>query len=175
MTAEENYFTKLSTVKCVIEKKNKLSYVSWADAWTEVKKLHPDATYQFYENADGFPFWESVFGIDVKVGVTINGIEHISRLPVMDGANKAMKRDKYEYTTKFGKKTCDAADAFDINKALQRAFTKAIAMHGIGLYVYKGEDLPDVIDDSSEEVPPPIEIDEDGNIVVEQTEEEIEA
>ena len=86
-----------------------------------------------------------------------------------------MKRDKYEYTTKFGKKTCEAADAFDINKALQRAFTKAIAMHGIGLYVYRGEDLPDEIIEEDEEVSPPIEVDKNGNPIIKQTEEEIEA
>lgn len=124
----ENYFVQLSKIQCPIEKKNWLSYVSWADAWAEVKKIHPDANYTIYEDDAGFPFWSSKYGLDVKVGVTIGIIEHIVRLPVMDYKNKSM---------------LDNATTVDINKAIQRAFTKAIAMHGIGLYVYQGEDLPE--------------------------------
>ncbi len=143
---ETNYFKELNKIECATEKKNNLTYVSWSDAWTKVKEQHPEATYTIYENADGFPFWESKFGIDCKVGVTINWLEHIVRLPVMDWANKPQKDTAYKYTTRYGEKTCEAADAFDINKTIQRAFAKAIAMHGIGLYVYRGEDLPEDID-----------------------------
>jgi beta-xylosidase len=67
-----NYFKELNKIECATEKKNNLTYVSWSDAWTKVKEQHPQATYTIYENADGFPFWESKFGIDCKVGVTIN-------------------------------------------------------------------------------------------------------
>lgn len=141
-----NYFKELNKIECATEKKNNLTYVSWSDAWTKVKEQHPQATYTIYENADGFPFWESKFGIDCKVGVTINWLEHIVRLPVMDWANKPQKAESYTYKIKYGDKICEAADAFDINKTIQRAFAKAIAMHGIGLYVYRGEDLPEEID-----------------------------
>lgn len=140
---EKNYFQILSDVACVTEKKSNLTYISWADAWSEVKKLHPEATYTIYENTDGNAFFESKYGIDCKVGVTINGIEHISRLPVMDWANKTLYSEPYEYQTKYGTKTVDKANAFDINKTIQRAFTKAIAMHWLGLYVYRGEDFPE--------------------------------
>ena len=148
----ENYFKKLDKIACDTEKKNNLTYVSWADAWKIVKEEHPDSTYTIYENQEGFPFWESKFGIDVKVWVTINGIEHIVRLPVMDWANKSMKDTEYEYMTKYWKKKCDAASAFDINKTIQRAMTKAIAMHGIGLYVYRWEDFPNEEDGEQERV-----------------------
>lgn len=152
MAQETNYFLTLSKVKCVVEKRKSgstdLSYISWAEAWSEVKKNFPDSTYKIYETSDGFPFWSSIYGIDVKVGVTITGIEHIVRLPVMDGNNNAMKTESYTYKVRGWNGGADvekkvaAADAFDINKTIQRAFTKAIAMHGIGLYVYQGEDLP---------------------------------
>lgn len=142
MEENENYFKKLNKIAWEVEKKNNLSYISWATAWEMTKKEFPTATYEIYENEQGFPFWESSFGIDCKVWVTINDIEHIVRLPVMDWANKAMKAESYKYTTKYWEKTCEAATQFDINKATQRAFTKAMAMHWIWLYVYKGEDLP---------------------------------
>lgn len=143
MDTKENYFVELSKVKCVTDKKNKLTYVSWADAWLEVKTLYPNSNYKIYENSEGFPFWQSTFWIDVKVWVTINDIEHIVRLPVMDWANKAMKDVSYKYTTKYWEKNVEAATQFDINKAIQRAFAKAIAMHGIWLYVFRWEDLPE--------------------------------
>lgn len=154
---ETNYFQKLSEVKCITEKKNNLTYISWADAWAEVKKIHPEATYTIYENSDGNAFFESKYGIDCKVGVTINWIEHISRLPVMDGANKTLYFESYEYETKYGKKKAEAANAFDINKTIQRAFTKAIAMHWLWLYVYRGEDFPDEDTNKWPVTPPKVE------------------
>lgn len=142
MDKETNYFKDLNKVKCEIEKKNGLSYVSWADAWEKVKEIYPESEYVIYENEQWFPFWQSSFWIDCKVWVIINNIEHIIRLPVMDWANKAMKDISYTYKTKYGEKTCEAATQFDINKTIMRAFAKAIAMHWIGLYVYRGEDIP---------------------------------
>ena len=121
----------------------KLSYLSWAYAWAEIKKIDESANYIIHENAEGNPFFVSVFGIDVKVSVTVNNITHTMRLPVMDGANKAMKVESYKYTTKSGEKTVKAADAFDINKTIMRCLVKAIAMHGLGLYIYAGEDIPE--------------------------------
>lgn len=126
----------------------RLSYLSWAYAWAEVKKLDEKANYQIHENADGNPFFVSQFGIDVKVSVTINNVTHTMRLPVMDGANKAMKTESYKYTVKSGEKTVKAADAFDINKTIMRCLVKAIAMHGLGLYIYAGEDIPNIENDS---------------------------
>ena len=150
MPQEKNYFETLAEVQCSTEKRksggSELTYVSWADAWADLKKRYPFAEYTIYENAEGFPFWASKYGIDVKVGVKIEGLEHIVRLPVMDGNNNAMKEEAYEYETNYGKKSVAAADTFDINKAIQRCFAKACAMHGLGLYVYRGEDLPDGVE-----------------------------
>lgn len=125
----ENYFAKLLTVKADAEKKGNLSYISWANAWSELKKVFPTATYKVYENKDDMPYFVDDTGGFVKVGVTVNEVEHISYLPIMNYQNKALK--KAEMNT------------FDINKAIQRALVKAIAYHGLGLYIYKGEDLPE--------------------------------
>lgn len=145
-----------------VESKNGLSYLSWAWAWNEVKKIDPNANYEIHENAEGNPFFSSSLGIDCKVSVTILGNTHTMRLPVMDGTNKAMKEtsytyqvNKYEYVN--GKKqlvgkedkTVEAATAFDVNKTIMRCLVKAIAMHGLGLYIYAGEDLPESSEDSS--------------------------
>lgn len=123
------YFKELLKIKCNVEKKAGLNYISWADAWVELKKIHPDAIYKVYENSTGMPYFYDNTGAFVKVGVTICGIEHISYLPVMDFKNKSIAPN--------------AITTFEINKAIQRAFTKAIAMHGMGTYVYQGEDLPE--------------------------------
>lgn len=147
----ENYFLQLNKIKCKTEKKNWLTYISWSDAWLEVKKLHPEANYTIYENIDWHPFWESKFWIDCKVWVTINWIEHIIRLPVMDGANKAMKFESYTYKTKYWEKSVEGATSFDINKTIMRAFAKAIAMHWLGLYVFRWEDLP-ITDNEKEKI-----------------------
>jgi ribosomal protein L34E len=111
------------------EKKNGLTYLSWASAWGEVKKLYPDATYIIYENKDGLLYHTDGKTCWVKTGVTINGIEHIEYLPVMDYKNKSIPIDQ--------------VTSFDANKAIQRSLTKAIARHGLGLYIYAGEDLPE--------------------------------
>lgn len=138
----ENYFLELNKIECKTEKKKDLTYVSWSDAWAEVKKKFPESNYTIYENQEGFPFWDSKYWIDVKVGVTINDIEHIVRLPVMDSSNKSMKDQGYTYKTRYGNKEVAPATTFDINKTIQRAFAKAIAMHWIWLYVFRWEDLP---------------------------------
>lgn len=129
-----NIFNTLNSINVneKIEKKNGLKYLSWAWAWGEVKKAFPTATYTIYERetqhgpvnyfTDGMTCW-------VKTGVTINGLEHIEELPVMDHKNKSIKLDN--------------VTSFDINKAIQRSLTKACARHGLGLYIYAGEDLPE--------------------------------
>ena len=121
-----------------IEKKNGLSYLSWAWAWASVKKCYPNATYTIYERdmiiddrgnicpvnyfTDGKTCW-------VKTGVTINGIEHIEELYVMDFKNNSVP--------------LEVIDSKMVNKTIQRSLTKALARHGLGLYIYAGEDLPE--------------------------------
>ena len=107
----------------------KLSYLSWAWAWAEVKKAYPEAFYTIYENKDGLFYHTDGKTAWVKTGVTIEGIEHIEYLPVMDNRNNSI--------------TLDKLTSFDVNKAIQRSLTKACARHGLGLYIYAGEDLPE--------------------------------
>ena len=129
--ATENYFSKLNSINCndKTEKKNGLTYLAWAYAWGEVKKLFPDSTYTIYENENGWFYHTDGHTCWVKTGVTINGIEHIEYLPVMDFKNKSIPVDQ--------------VTSFDVNKAIQRSLTKAVARHGLGLYIYAGEDLPE--------------------------------
>lgn len=128
---EKNYFAELNAINVSdkIEKKNGLSYLSWAWAWGELKKLHPDATYTVYENKDGWLYHTDGRTCWVKTGVTVNGIENIEYLPVMDFRNNSIPADK--------------VTSYDVNKAVQRSLTKAVARHGLGLYIYAGEDLPE--------------------------------
>lgn len=129
--SETNYFTQLNDINVndKTEKKNGLTYLSWAWAWGEIKKLHPDATYTVYENKDGLNYHHDGATAWVKTGVTVNGIEHIEYLPVMDYKNKSIPLANIT--------------SFDVNKAIQRSLTKACARHGLGLYIYAGEDLPE--------------------------------
>lgn len=132
MTADEKtYFSELNKIDVSdkIEKKNGLSYLSWAYAWGELKKRYPDSTYTIYENAQGFNYHTDGRTAWVKTGVTVCGIEHIEYLPVMDYRNNSI--------------TIDKLTSFDVNKAIQRSLTKAVARHGLGLYIYAGEDLPE--------------------------------
>lgn len=132
---ENNTFKTLSQINVngMVEKKNGLTYLSWSYAWGEVKKLYPNATYKVYERedpqfgpinyfTDGRTAW-------VKVGVTIEGLEHVEMLPVMNFKNQSIPLDK--------------VTSCDVNKAIQRGITKAISRHGLGLYVYAGKDLPE--------------------------------
>lgn len=127
----DNYFNDLYSVNVNgrTEKKNNLTYLSWAWAWAEVKKKHPDAIYTVYENADGWNYFTDGRTCWVKTGVTICEIEHIEYLPVMDYRNKSIPFENLTST--------------DVNKAIQRSLTKACARHGLGLYIYAGEDLPE--------------------------------
>ena len=119
------------------ENKNGLTYLSWAWAWAEVKKVDPKANYTIYENANGYFYHTDGKTAWVKTGVTIDGIEHIEYLPVMDFRNKSI--------------TVDNITSFDVNKAIQRSLTKACARHGLGLYIYAGEDLPEAESPASDE------------------------
>ena len=127
----ENYFADLYEidVSSKVEEKNGLSYLSWAWAWGELKKRHPDSSYQIYEDANGRPYHNDGRTAWVKVGVTVNGIEHIEYLPIMDYRNQSIPLESVKST--------------DVNKSIQRGLTKAIARHGLGRYIYAGEDLPE--------------------------------
>ena len=125
------------------EKKGQLTYLSWAWAWDVFKQKCPEATYEIGKNADGLPYFESHAGAMVYTKVTANGETHEMWLPVMDGANKAMKREPYTYSTSKGEKTVEAFNMFDVNKTLMRCLVKNLAMFGLGIYIYAGEDLPE--------------------------------
>lgn len=135
------------------EKKNGLTYLSWAWAWAEFKKVCPDATYEVIK-FNGLPYaYDENTGYMVYTTVTACGVTHEMWLPVMDGANKAMKNQPYKYTSYGKEKTCAAATMFDINKTIMRCLTKNLAMFGLGLYIYAGEDLPET---EAEEQPAPV-------------------
>ena len=123
----------------------KLTYLSWAWAWAEVKKAYPNAQYEIKKFENNLPYvYDEKTGYIVFTTVTIGDITHEMWLPVMDGCNKAMKSVPYEYSTKYGKKTVESATMFDINKTIMRCLTKNLRMFGLGLYIYAGEDLPEV-------------------------------
>jgi len=130
MENKVNYFIELAKLECEVEKRNWLSYISWANAWDEVKRVYPDATYEKIKNTnDNSYLFRSWTGGGVEVDVTINGITHRADLAVTGLTNQEIKYEMIKST--------------DIHNTLQRAFAKAIAMHGIGLYVYRGEDFPE--------------------------------
>lgn len=120
-----------------------LSYLSWVWAWGQVKQHFPDASYEVRHWGDKPYLNDDQLGIMVETSVTINGETITMWLPVMNGNNKAMKATAYSYKTKYGDKAVEAATMFDINKAIMRCLAKNIAMFGLGLYIYAGEDLPE--------------------------------
>ena len=128
---ENTVFKVLNAINCNehTEKKGNLTYLSWAWAWQIVKTHYPDASYQIYENSEGWNYFTDGRTCWVRTGVTINGLEHIEYLPVMDSRNQSILLENIKST--------------DVNKAIQRSLTKACARHGLGLYIYAGEDLPD--------------------------------
>jgi hypothetical protein len=135
-------FEKLSAINVNehVEKKKDLSYLSWAWAWSEVKRACPDAKYKMGETE-----YDETLGFMCHTTVTIEDETLEMWLPVMDGANKSMKKTSYTYSTKFGEKTVEAATTFDINKTMMRCLVKNLAMFGLGLYIFAGEDLPEDI------------------------------
>lgn len=140
LTNFEKLFEK--NVSKYVEKKNGLSYLSWTYAWATFKQAHPEATYSI-RHWDGCPYWfDENLGYMVETTVCVGDECHTMWLPVMDGANKAMKDKPYTYKTRNGDKTVEAATMFDINTAIMRCLVKNIAMFGLGLYIYAGEDLP---------------------------------
>tara|TARA_R110000737_G_scaffold332582_1_gene349581 strand:- start:16 stop:678 length:663 start_codon:yes stop_codon:yes gene_type:complete len=111
------------------EDKGKMTYLSWAYAWGEVKKLYPDMTSTVYENVEGLNYHHDGKTAWVKTGITIQGQEHIEYLPIMDNRNASIPLERI--------------NSSDVNKSIQRSMTKAIARHGLGFYIYAGEDLPE--------------------------------
>ena len=151
---KENTFEKLNSINLKDKTKEKigLKYLSWSDAWNELKKVYPDAERIIYRREvevkstktiqDGnttevvetsyvneVPYFTDGKTCTVRVGVKINGVEYIEELPVMDNKNKSIRLELVSST--------------DVNRALQRCFVKACALHGLGLYIYSGEDLPE--------------------------------
>ena len=155
------HFNKLNAINVNdhTEEKDGLTYLSWAWAWAEVKKAYPDATYTI-KRFDGKPYlFDAELGYMVFTEMTIENHTHEMWLPVMNGAKKSMKNVAYTYDVKkfvwdkaerkkvwngeYEQKTVEAATMFDINTAIMRCLTKNIAMFGLGLYIYAGEDLPE--------------------------------
>lgn len=119
------------------EGRNALDYISWAWAWQRLHELYPTATSTIYKNAQGWNYHTDGRTCWVEVGVTVEGLEFIEHLPVMDNRNHSIPANQ--------------VTSFDVNKAIKRCLTKAIAAHGLGLYVYAGEDLPDAADNELRE------------------------
>lgn len=128
METATNYFGELAKVDCSahVEKKGKFTYLSWPFAMSELAKLHPKAEIEVRE-WDGFPAVRGPKGWMVQVSVTIDGVRRTQWHPVLDSNNKAIPEP----------------DVFQLNTSIQRAMVKAIALHGLGLYIYAGEDLPE--------------------------------
>lgn len=130
----ENYFQRLQSVDCAnhIEKKGGLSYLSWPFAVAELKARFPDATWRVrhYPEPGGerptIPYCITPAGAFVCVEVTVGGVTHEQVHPVLDNKNKTIREP----------------DAFHINTSIMRCLVKCIALHGLGLYIYAGEDLP---------------------------------
>ena len=109
------------------EKKNGLTYLSWAWAWGMLKKHYPEAKFQKHTDDNGLPYFKDEHGFAfVAVSVEVEGLTHTEVFPVLDHRNKSIQNP----------------DSFAVNASLQRALAKAISYHGLGHYIYAGEDLP---------------------------------
>lgn len=124
--------------------KSTLTYLSWSSAWQVVKEKFPDVEYEILRNPEtNLPYWyDPLTGYMVFTKVSIKNQTHTMWLPVMDGTNHAMKAEPYQVQTKYKKFTVPAATMCDINKAIMRCLVKNLSMFGLGLYIYRGEDLP---------------------------------
>jgi hypothetical protein len=145
----ENVFKQLEAVNvdAFTEKKDTgrkvLTYLSWANAWAEVARRFPDASYTIKKFENNLPFvYDPKTGYMVFTEVTIGGVTHEMWLPVMDGHNMAMLDHPYEVQTKKSTITVQACTMFDINTTIMRCLTKNLGMFGLGLYIYRGEDFP---------------------------------
>lgn len=132
--SNKSVFEQLSALNLSskVEKRGQLSYLSWATAWAECKKLFPDMTRTVYESETGMNYFSDGATAWVKVGVTINGLEYIDYLPVMNHMNKSIP--------------LASLTSFDVNKTIQRSTVKALALHGLALNIYAKEDFPEATD-----------------------------
>lgn len=132
-------FDVLSSIDCSkhTEKKGKLTYLSWAWAWGIAKAYYPETSYKVYKDANGKLYHDDGRTAWVEVGVTIEGQEYINYLPVMDNLNRSIRLE--ELTTR------------NVNDSIMRCLTKALAMHGLGHYIYASEDLPTDTEDLKNE------------------------
>jgi hypothetical protein len=122
-----NFYTELAKIDVSkhVEKKGKFSYLSWAWAVDVLRTHDPEANWEVIR-FDGMPYMKTECGYFVEVAVTVKGITLSQIHPVLDNRNKPLEKP----------------NAFDINTSIQRCLVKAIALHGLGLYIYAGEDLP---------------------------------
>lgn len=147
---EENYFIELNKINVNdhTESKNGLTYLSWAWAVAEVSKKYPNMVYEVckFDNGHGVlvPYmYDENTGYMCMTKVTIDGVTKEMWLPVMDNNNNAMKNVPYTIQTKYKTTDVKPATMFDVNKTIMRCLTKNLAMFGLGLYIYAGEDLPE--------------------------------
>lgn len=135
---KKSVYETLSAIDCRKEsrKKNGLTYLPWAWAWARVMEHYPASTYRIYEDANGRFYHTDGRTAWVKTGVTIEGVELVEYLPVMDFRNVSIPLEKLT--------------SFDVNKSIQRSLTKACARHGLGLYIFAGEDLPEGAEDATQ-------------------------
>lgn len=149
---ENNSFKTLSKINVndMVDKKQTggttLTYLSWASAYQIAKQHFPDLSYEVERNPEtGLPYWyDPLTGYMVFTKVTINRVTHEMWLPVLDATNHAMKSEPYQVKTKYKTLTIQKASMADINRSIMRCLTKCLGMHGLGLYLYQGEDLPSV-------------------------------
>ena len=144
-----------------VENKNGLTYLSWANAWAAFKTVYPNATYRIIKNPQtNLPFFmDENLGIMVFTEVTADHQTYEMWLPVMDASNKAMKLKAYTYQVwdktnrKYVERKVEAASMFDINKTVMRSLVKNLAMFGLGLYIFAGEDMPETVSDDATQTP----------------------
>lgn len=124
----ESIFKKLyeTNVNEHVEKKGEFSYLSWPYAVAQLRLADPNASWEVKRFADDLPYQKTELGVFVEVAVTVQGVTLSQIHPVLDGKNKPLLEPS----------------AFEINTSLQRCLVKAVALHGLGLYIYAGEDLP---------------------------------
>lgn len=135
-----------------------LTYLSWSSAWQVVKEKFPDVVeYEIERNPEtNLPYWyDPLTGYMVFTKVTIGNQTHEMWLPVLDGANRAMKAEPYEVKMKYKTVVVAAASMADINRSIMRCLVKNLAIFGLGLYIYQGEDVPSTDTEQVQPVQPP--------------------
>ena len=133
-----------------VEKKDNLSYLTWSEAWKAFREVYPSATFRVITNPDTkLPYFvDPNVGIMVFTEVTADDLTLTMFLPVMNSSNRAMRLESYNYQVwdkqnrRYVDKTCEAATMFDVNKTIMRCLVKNLALFGLGLKLYQGEDLP---------------------------------